>query len=214
MYWLWTGTALIPEKAGKDVGLGLTLPIYVSGSASVSWWAMFITMLAIMTAFVSLVFAYFFFWTIHDNFPPDPYPGPAPAWPVTGAVLALGAWGLTMLARRRNRTDDAFGFYLGLLGSVLLALASGAALFAGPLLADLDPRQHVYPATVWLLMIWSAGHLALGILMHGYCVARRWAGRMTARHEIEIANVELYWHFCVLTVVITVLVIAGFPLVV
>jgi cytochrome c oxidase subunit I+III len=212
MYWLWVGTAVIPEKPEKDVGLGLQLPIYVSGPASVSWWAMFITMLALMTAFVCLIFAYFFFWTIHDDFPPDPFPGPAPIWPVAGGALALAAWAATMAARRRNRRDDGRGFYLGALCSILLAAASGAALIAGPLFSNLDPRQHVYPAIVWLLMIWSAGHLGLGILMHGYCVARRLAGRMTAAYEIDIANVELYWHFCTLTVVITVLTIAGFPL--
>jgi cytochrome c oxidase subunit I+III len=36
---------------------------------------------------------------------------------------------------------------------------------------------------------------------------------MTARHDIDIANVALYWHFIAITVVITVSVIAGFPLV-
>jgi cytochrome c oxidase subunit I+III len=36
---------------------------------------------------------------------------------------------------------------------------------------------------------------------------------MTARHDIDICNVTLYWHFCLLTVVVTVAVIAGFPLV-
>ena len=51
------------------------------------------------------------------------------------------------------------------------------------------------------------------MIMHFYCVARRLAGRMTARYDIEIQNVALYWHFAVLTAVITVLVIAGFPLV-
>src|SRR5690606_4374994 len=30
IYWLWTGTAWIPEKPAKDVGLGLTLPLYNS----------------------------------------------------------------------------------------------------------------------------------------------------------------------------------------
>src|SRR3546814_10343928 len=29
--WLWVGTAEIPEKAEKAVGLGLTLPLYASG---------------------------------------------------------------------------------------------------------------------------------------------------------------------------------------
>jgi hypothetical protein len=42
---------------------------------------------------------------------------------------------------------------------------------------------------------------------------RRLAGRMTARYDIDITNVALYWHFTALTAVITVAVIAGFPLV-
>lgn len=37
IYWLWTGTGEIPEKPEKDVGLGLSLPLYASGSDSVGW---------------------------------------------------------------------------------------------------------------------------------------------------------------------------------
>jgi cytochrome c oxidase subunit I+III len=212
-YWLWTGTALIPEKAAKDVGLGLRLPTYVSGPSSVSWWAMFITMLAVLTAFVCLVFGYFFFWTIHEDFPPDPSPGPGVFWPSIAAASLLGAWALTLLARRWNRRDWAVGFYAGLLTAAALALAGGAALLAGPWLTGLDPKSHVYPAIVWLLAIWTAGHAVVGVIMQLYCLARRLAGRMTARHDIDISNVALYWHFAALTAVVTVAVIAGFPLV-
>ncbi|MGC1955296.1 MAG: cytochrome c oxidase subunit I, partial [Gammaproteobacteria bacterium] len=96
--WLWTGTALIPEKEDKNVGLGLRLPLYRSGPESVGWWAMFITMLADMTAFAGLVFGYFFYWTIHDDFPPDPSPAPSLfGLMLLGAVLLLGSWGLTVL---------------------------------------------------------------------------------------------------------------------
>lgn len=49
--------------------------------------------------------------------------------------------------------------------------------------------------------------------MQLYCVARRLAGRMTARLDAEIVNVALYWHFTALTAVMTVAVIAGFPVV-
>jgi cytochrome c oxidase subunit I+III len=66
---------------------------------------------------------------------------------------------------------------------------------------------------VWLLVIWVVLHVALGLVMQLYCVARRLAGRMTARHDIDIANVALFWHFVLLTTAVTVLVIAGFPLV-
>ena len=55
--------------------------------------------------------------------------------------------------------------------------------------------------------------VALGLVMQLYCVARRLAGRMTARHDIDIANVALFWHFVLLTTAVTVLVIVGFPLV-
>lgn len=213
LVWLWTGTAVIPEKAKKNVGLGVTLPLYASGVKSVGWWAMFITMLGDTTAFLSLVFGYFFFWTIHDDFPPAPSPGPGVFWPVTGAVLLAGAWALTVLARRWNRLDRPVAFYAGLGGAVLLALAGAAALVAGPVTTGLDPTSHVYPATVWVLVGWTALHVAAGVIMQLYCVARRLAGRMTAQHDIDITNVALYWHFCVLTVLVTVAVVAGFPLV-
>jgi cytochrome c oxidase subunit I+III len=66
--WLWTGTNEIPDEEEKDVGLGLKLPLYASGPTSVGWWAMFITMVGDGTAFGSLLFGYFFYWTIHDDF--------------------------------------------------------------------------------------------------------------------------------------------------
>jgi len=213
LVWLWTGTAFIPEKEQKDVGLGLTLPLYESGSKSVGWWAMFIVMLADMTAFICLVFGYFFYWTIHEDFPPASATGPGVFWPGVAAGLLTGAWALTALARRWNKRDRAMGFYAGLLTAGALAVAGGAALIAGPWLTGLDPKSHVYPAIVWALVIWTAFHIGLGVIMQGYCLARRLAGRMTARHDIDIANVTLYWHFTVITVVITVAVIAGFPLV-
>jgi cytochrome c oxidase subunit I+III len=213
LVWLWKGTARIPEKEEKDVGLGLTLPIYASGPQSVGWWAMFITMLGSSTAYACLVFGYFFYWTIHDDFPPDPNPGPGVLWPAAAAALLLGSWGLTLLARRWNRGDRAALFYAGTLAAAVLAVAGGSALVAGPWLTGLDPASHAYPAIVWVMVIWTVLHVALGLIMQLYCVARRLAGRMTARHDIDISNVALYWHFAALMAVVTVAVIAGFPLV-
>ena len=42
--------AQVPEKEEKDVGLGCKLPLYVSGSASIGWWGILVTMLADLTA--------------------------------------------------------------------------------------------------------------------------------------------------------------------
>jgi len=210
--WLWTGTAQIPEKPAKEVGLGLGLPLYASGQASVGWWAMFITMIGDMTAFASLVFGYFFFWTVHDDFPPDPAAGPGVLWPSLALGLTLAAWAATVLARGLNRRDAGVGFFLAAGTAAVLAIVAAAALLAGPWLTGMDPTAHAYPATVWLLVGWTAAHIAVGVIMQLYCIARRAAGRMTAAHDIDIHNVALYWHFVAITVLVTVATIAGFPL--
>lgn len=212
IYWLWTATGRIPRQETKHVGLGLRLPTYVSGPQSVGWWAVFITMLADFTAFVSLIFGYFFYWTIHENFPPAGA-GPGVLWPGTGAALILGSWGLTLAARHANSRDRCPLCYLCLGLAALLAVTGSAALIAGPLQTGLIPKTGVYPATVWVIVAWTVFHIVVGVVMQLYCLARRAAGRMTARHALDIGNVALYWHFIALMVVIAVGVIAGFPLV-
>jgi cytochrome c oxidase subunit I+III len=211
--WLWTGTGEIPEKETKDVGLGLRLPLYVSGRDSVGWWAMCITLLAIFTAFLSLVFGYFFFWTRREDFPPDPATGPGLLWPIVGLALLGSAWALTALAYRWNGRNAATAYYASLIAAAILGALGIAALVAGPWTTGLVPSSGVYAASVWLLVIWAALHAAIGVVMQLYCVARRVAGRMTARYDLDIANVTLYWHFTAVTVLITVAVVAGFPLV-
>jgi len=211
--WAWRGTGAIPEKRAKDIGLGVTLPLYRSGPASVGWWAMFITMLGDFTAFMSLVFGYFFYWTSRDGFPPDPLTGPGTFWPLVGGGLLLAAWVATVVARYANRRERAAGMYMALLVAVVLALAGSLALFAGPWTTGLNPTEHVYPATVWVLVGWTILHVLLGVLMLVFCAARRAAGKLTSEYDADIVNVLLYWHFLALTAAITVAVVAGFPLV-
>jgi len=211
--WMWTGTGEIPEKDTKDVGLGVTLPLYMSGRHSAGWWAMGITMLAVFTAYVCLVFGYIFYWTLHERFVPDD--AGSLAWiAAVGLAATTAAWGLTMTARRANTADRARAFYACAAASVVAALAGGALIPAHLYLADLNPTVHVYAAIVWVLAIWSAVQTAIGAVMLAYCIARRAAGRMDARHDIDIVNVELYWHFTMVTNAITVALNAGVPLLV
>jgi cytochrome c oxidase subunit I+III len=211
--WLWTGTAGVPTSPLRDVGLGLSLPTYVSGPDSVGWWAVFITMIASQAAFWCLIFGYFFFWSLHETFPPAGVTGPGMFWPVTGGLGVLGAWGLAIVANRFNRADNARGFYVSMVGALAFAAAGAAGLIAGPALTNLDPTAHAYQATVWVLVAWNLLHLITGAVMLLYTVASRAAGRMTAAHDIDISNTVLFWHFVAFTAAITVAVMAGFPLV-
>jgi cytochrome c oxidase subunit I+III len=210
IYWLWTGTGEIPEKDEKDIGRGLSLPLYSSGVKSAGWWAMFITMTGDGTAFASLVFGYFFFWTIHDDFTGGAM-GPGVAWPMAALVLFALAWAATLAARQTNRAGSVGTARLLLVAGALLSAAGSAAGLAGPWLTGLDPTAHVYPAIVWILVIWAAIHGALGIVMQLYCLARSIAGRLTPRHDMELHNVALYWHFMLVTALVTFGVVGLFP---
>ena len=131
LYWLWIGSGLIPEKGEKNVGLGLTLPLYASGPASVGWWAMLITMLGDMTAFVGLVFGYFFYWTVHEEFPPPGAPEAGLGWPGLAAAMLVAAWLLTVGARAWNRAARPLLYHGALLAGAFLALGGCGALSGG-----------------------------------------------------------------------------------
>jgi cytochrome c oxidase subunit I+III len=214
LWWLWTGTGIIPEKPEKHAGLGVVLPLFSYGSASAGWWAMFITMMADATAFASLVFGYFFYWTIHPEFPPTDAPGlagPGIAWPMTALGLMLASWLLTIGAREWNARGRIGAARIALLAAVVASAAAAAAAIAGPWRSGLDPVAHVYPAIVWILAIWVAVHAGLAIIMLLYAYARSLAGRMTPVHDGDIRNITVYQHFIALSAAITFPVLAFFP---
>ena len=67
----------------------------------------------------------------------------------------------------------------------------------------LEPASHVYPALLWALVVWLLVHMGAGIVMQLYCLAGSYAGKMTPRHDADLRNVALYWHFTGLTAAFT-----------
>jgi cytochrome c oxidase subunit I+III len=172
---------------------------------------MFITMVGDGTAFASLVFGYFFYWTIHDDFTAADQ-GPGVFWPVAALVLFVLAWGLTLLARALNERGPT-GARLALIAAFIVTVAGSLSGLAGPYVHGMEPTANVYPATVWILAIWTVAHAAVGAIMQLYCLARSFSGRMTAEYDQDIRNVALYWHFMAVTAVVAFGVIGLFPLV-
>jgi cytochrome c oxidase subunit I+III len=211
LFWAWTGTAEIPEKPEKDIGLGLTLPLYRSGPESVGWWAMFITMVGDGTAFGSLVFGYFFYWTVHEDFTAG-IAGPGVPWPMAALACFVAAWALMLAARGANARGSAIGMRLAVGAALVLTAVGSLAGLCGPWVHGMDPTAHVYPAIVWVLVAWTAVHGAVGIVMLLYCLARSFAGKLTTAYDIDIHNVVLFWHFLTVTAVTTFAVVGLFPL--
>jgi cytochrome c oxidase subunit I+III len=214
LWWLSTGTGIVPEKPEKHAGRGLMLPLHASGPASSGWWAMFITMTADATAFGCLIFGYFFYWTIHPDFPPDPLPGlagPGVFWPMIALALILAGWGLTIAARETNARGRVGIARLALVAAAAATAAGGLAALAGPWFTGLDPRLQVYPAIVWVLVIWIAAHAGVGAIMQLFALARSLAGRMTPAHDGDVRNIAVYHHFLAFSALVTFVVIGFFP---
>jgi cytochrome c oxidase subunit I+III len=214
LWWLWTGTSLMPEKKEKHAGLGVVLPLHSSGPRSPGWWAMFITMMADSTAFASLLFGYLFYWTIHPEFPPAGQPGldgPGVQWPMIAMALLLASWLLTVGAREWNARGRTTIARIAMLAAAVASGLGAVAALAGPWTSGLDPAAHVYPAIVWVLAIWVAAHGALTIIMLLYVLARSLAGRMTPSHDNDLRNVTVYQHFIALSAVTTFPLLAFFP---
>ncbi|WP_339770893.1 cytochrome c oxidase subunit I [uncultured Pseudosulfitobacter sp.] len=201
LYWLWTSTARPPKADMREAGLGLRLPTYTSGPDAVGWWGMWITMLGDATAFASIVFGFFFYWTARPDFPPSGADHAIGAWVVAAALLGVVAWAATLLAREVNRRGKVMLARVALvLAPLSAAAAAGTAWLA---VRDLDPVSHVYPAILWALMVWLVVHLCAGIIMQCYCLAGSLFGKVTPRHDADLRNVTLYWHFVALKVLVT-----------
>src|SRR5690606_16559409 len=121
----------------------------------IGWWGMLITMLADVTAYISLVFGYFFYFTVHEGYPPANQPDPAPGWTWVALGLLVGAGAFTEWSRRLNRGNRAVAFYAALGLGCVCALLGSVALVQALRIAGMDPTSHVYPAIVWVLVLWT-----------------------------------------------------------
>ncbi|MGF7147034.1 cytochrome c oxidase subunit I+III [Sphingomonas zeicaulis] len=211
LYWLWTGTGEFPEKPEKSIGHGISLPLYTSGPASSGWWAMFITMMADATAFASLIFGYFFYWTVHPDFPPAELGHPGAGWTMAALALLLAGWVATIGARNTNARGHIRLSRLLLVFAALASMAGGATTLAGPWVNGLDPVAHVYPAIVWVIAIWTAMHAGVGLIMQLYGLASSLAGRVTPSHDGDLHNIALYQHFMAFTALVSLCTIGLFP---
>jgi cytochrome c oxidase subunit I+III len=209
--WLWTGTGRPHPQRQRDIGLGLTVPTRAAGPRSPSWWATFVTLSAMFVAFISLMFSYIYFWSIADVFPPPRAPELSLAW-VFAAGLATGlAWTATLISRRFVSRDQQLAAQLTLAAAALSAAGAIALLLATPWFAGLDPTRHAYEAAVWVLFGWCAGHVAVGVIMQLFTIARSIAGIMTADNTVDIANTALFWHFTLATIALALMLTGGFP---
>ena len=123
------------------VARGCVLPVNICGPASHSWWGTVVLILVDATIFASLLFTYFYLWTVRpEQWAPEAAPLPDMLWPLLSAAGYAASAALILLGRRAVRVGR---------GAVTGALVAVGESPARPLLVPAAQRlPRVFAAAV------------------------------------------------------------------
>lgn len=212
--WAW-GLDPGPSKGDIDIGAGIRLPTYMTGSSSHSWWAMVVLMFVAGSLFFSYVFSYLFLWTVSPEVwaPTGAPPLPSIQLPFTSALLLiLGSTCLVGAGRCLPRPGNR-SWRVPLLMTVALSALLGALAveLAGHISTGLSPSASSYGAMVYMAAV-LFGQLAAAVLIMGlFTIARHVAGRLDCERRVTFDNTALLFHYTVAQSLIGLLLVHGFP---
>lgn len=214
--WMWT-TDPGPSHAPVPIGGGISLPVYVTGPLSHSWWAMVVLILVSAAMLACLVFSYLFLWTVS----PAVWPAaggalPALRYPLAAALLLVSSSGAIAYASRALKRASHDGGHWPvrcalLLAAPLLAAALGAE-FYGHWQSGLRPTDSSYAAMVYTFVAVQGFFVAVMLVMGLYTLARSLCGRLNAERRATFDNTMLLWHYTVVQGLLALALVHGFPI--
>jgi len=160
-------------------------------------WGMGLTLLADAALYGSLVFGWFFLWTVAPNWQP-PAESPLHGWPLLAVTLALaaGRWALHRAVQRlRQGSAQGLAWRLALAaGTGLIASAGLAALLAA---APLQPSRSAHDAMIAFALVFLLVHAALATVLAVLQAWRVRRGYVGAHAPYEPGVVASLWSFTV-----------------
>jgi cytochrome c oxidase subunit I+III len=193
--WLWEAD---PAPSGKlyDIGGGLSLPDYMSGSRSHSRWAMVVLMLVDGSIFACLIFSFYYLWTITQaGFPPPHLDLPL----IGSSVGAVVAWavsaGAMVVADRALGSDRSNLARMALvvaLGAVWMAFGSSLHALLG---TNVRPQMHGYASTTYTMLAWQGLHAVLLTMMAGFTLVRLGFGLIDSLRRNVFDNTKIMWYY-------------------
>ncbi len=202
-HWAWQLDPA-PEHGTFDIGGGIRLPVYCSGSDSHAWWAMVILMLVSASLYACLLFSYLYLWTVSPQLWAR-YDAPGGSLLVAMALTAASSAVVAYANRQLSRRDRCYALVLAI--PVLLAgVVSGFAS-----VSTWSPSADAYAATVVTLLGINAFFAVVGVLMASYVLARQVAGCVDRQRRVSFDNARIFWHYTVAQSIAGLLVLYGFP---
>ena len=219
LWWMW-GSDPGPSHPPVDIGGGLSVPVYVTGPAAHSWWAMVSLLLVAGMLFGSLVFSYLYLWTVSPQvWPADRNALPRFVYPFISAALLIASSVAIASASRALRTAKPGIAWGGaqwrvrvaiLVALPLLPAALGAELY-GQWQAGLVATASSYGAVVYTVAALQGQYVVVLLIMGLYTLARSWCGLLDGRRRATFDNTMLLWHYTVAQGLAALLLVHGFP---
>jgi heme/copper-type cytochrome/quinol oxidase subunit 3 len=158
------------------------------------------------------LFGYLYTWTVSPVWPPEGITGNLDAGTALFAavLLALSAGAIT-LAPFADRADRRV-LMIGMLGAATL-LGGGSIWFLIDLLraSGLDPTVHAYTALVWMMVVWPAAHIALGMIMALFSLTKAAVRPRGLAWSHAVDTTALWWGWSVIQILVSLAIIVFYP---
>jgi cytochrome c oxidase subunit I+III len=197
LLWLWD-TDPGPNHPPVDIGGGIRLPVYVTGSMSHSWWAMIVLIVVSASTYACLIFSYYFLWTVSPEvWPKSPVELPELRYPLAATLLSVLSSVSVAYASRALKSNHAQPVRFALLAAVPLLIGALGYELYGHWQTGLRPTQTSYAAVVYTVLSIQGFFVAVVTSMGLYTVARSWCGLIDRERRATFDNTMLFWHYTV-----------------
>jgi cytochrome c oxidase subunit I+III len=212
---IWTWSSDPEPLAAVEIGGGVRLPTYASGSAAHSWWAMVVLLLSASALYLAFLFSYLYLWTVSPQVWPS---SEAPAIQsffrpvISGALLLLGGLALVLASRRLSGRNESSASFAAFVFVAAVAISSSLALeLMTQWQTGIRPEASGYGAMVYLNILLQLQFVSVFIVMSGFVLARRYSGRLDAVRRVTFDNLALFGYYTVCQGLLGLLLIHGFP---
>ena len=185
-------------SADMDAGRGLRLPLHYQVPHTPGWWGTLIALLADGTLFISLLFSYYFLWTVSQQWPPPGFRDISLVLPIAAFTSLLIAGGAATWAASRMRRGQSGGAQLAYLAAAVFGIAFIALQVAALLTADVSAKEHAYGALLYTISGFQVVHVGAAVLMAGFGLMRVRRGYLHPERPGEGKVIALFWQYTML----------------
>jgi cytochrome c oxidase subunit I+III len=213
LVWAWQNGSR-DDVGDVDGGAAGRLPLHYGLTLTPGWWGTLIALLADGTLFISLLFAYYFLWTVSPQWPPAGYRDISLGLPIAAfAALLLGALAAS-LANVSNRAARS-GVTQMLYGAAAVSGVLFIVLQVMTLLGSAVPaKAHAYGALLHTISGFQIVHVGIAVVMAVFALLRVRHGYLHPARPGEGKVVSLFWQYTMLQWLLGFATIHVFPLLV